>query len=321
MEELNLIELFKYYLKNYLIIFLTIVLSLLIGYTYIEYFQVPKYKGTTTIILVEKSNNGVNDLVTQNEILVNEKLVTTYSEIIKSKRVLNRVKKDLDLNMSIEKLTKAIEVSAIEETSIIKLEVENKSSKKAAAIANKIAEVFEEEITQIYNLENVSIVDKATIEDKPYNVNIPLQIAIYALIGFVVAICICTIKFFFNNSIKNKSEIESKLNIAVLGEIPITTKLNTVKRTRNKESSEKKEKSKETIKIIENLKNKLNESDEKNIKEVEKGESETIKIDKTPKSSEKNSKTFMELLKVEKEQLVEATKNNEKLRRKVRKKA
>lgn len=250
MKELNLLDLFKYYLRHFAIIFLTVILSLLIGYLYIEYFQIPKYKGVTSIILVEKSDNGVSNILTQNEIIINEKLVTTYSEIIKSKRVLNRVIKDLDLNISIEDLAELIEVSDVQDTSIIKVEVINKNNKKATDIANKIAEVFKDEITQIYNLENVSIIDEAVIEDEPYNVNIPVQLAIYSSIGFGLSILIILVKYYFNNAIKDKKEIESNLKIPVLGEIPVTSKLMSRKKQKSKKIKLKKYKKEADKKLI-----------------------------------------------------------------------
>ena len=225
MEEIDLQELLKYFTKKISVVILTVILALLLGYAYVEFFQVPMYKGTTTIILVEKSDNRVSNLLTQNEISVNEKLVATYSEVIKSKRVLNRVINDLKLKTSIEELKEIIGVSSVQDTSIIEISVTDKKNVKATAIANKIAEIFKEEIVKIYNLENVSIIDEATIEEEPYNINLPVQFLIYAAIGFVFSLFIIFAMFYFNKSIGTKQEVESKLNIPVLGEVPITNML------------------------------------------------------------------------------------------------
>lgn len=236
MEELDLKELFSYYVKNLPIIILTTILALLVGYFYIEEFQVPMYNGTTTIILVENKEDKENSTVTQNDLTVNEKLVSTYSEIIKSRRVLKPVIDDLELDTTIDKLKKQITVTSVSGTSIIEIKVSDEDKKLAVKIANKIAEVFETEISDIYKLENISVIDEAIVEKKPYNVNIPKQMIIYALIGIVLSCGLIFIMFYFDNSIKSKKEIETKLNLPVLGEIPLN------KRIINEEKKRKKRK-------------------------------------------------------------------------------
>ena len=75
MEELNLMDLLKYYLKKSYIIILMTILVALMGYYYVEEIQVPMYHGT----LVQKNNGATTAYETQNELTISEKLVSTYS--------------------------------------------------------------------------------------------------------------------------------------------------------------------------------------------------------------------------------------------------
>lgn len=232
MEIIDLFQLFKYYLKKIQIIILTTILAILIGYFYVEYIQVPMYHGTTTIILVQKSENDDNFDVTQNELTVNEKLVSTYSEIIKSRRVLEQVIEKLELKTSTKELAEQIKIESISETSIIKIIVSDKNNKKAVKIANEVAEVFKEEISNLYNLENVSTVDKAIVEKKPYNVNKVKHIIIFTLSGIILSSSLIFLMYYFDNTIKTSKEIEEKLQLPVLGEVPVTKKLTKKKKKR-----------------------------------------------------------------------------------------
>lgn len=225
MEELNLKDLLNYYLKKIPIIVAITLLFLILGYVYIEKIQIPMYHGTTTIILVEKQDEDVSSDVTSNELLINEKLVATYSQIVKSRRVLDQVIDDLKLKDTVNELAERIEVTSVSETSIIKITVSDRSNKRAVRIVNKIADVFKNEVTEIYNLENVSVVDEAIVEDSPYNVNVIKQMLIFALVGIVLSCGIIFVMFYFDNTIKSKNEIEDKLKLAVLGEIPTAKKL------------------------------------------------------------------------------------------------
>lgn len=225
MEELNLKDLLNYYLKKIPIIVAITLLFLILGYVYIEKIQIPMYHGTTTIILVEKQDEDVSSDVTSNELLINEKLVATYSQIVKSRRVLDQVIDDLKLKDTVNELAERIEVTSVSETSIIKITVSDRSNKRAVRIVNEIADVFKNEVTEIYNLENVSVVDEAIVEDSPYNVNVIKQMVIFALVGIVLSCGIIFVMFYFDNTIKSKNEIEDKLKLAVLGEIPTAKKL------------------------------------------------------------------------------------------------
>jgi len=224
MEELDLKELFSFYLrKSPIIIFITILFAIL-GFCYNEYIQVPMYHGTTTIILVQ-SNQQTNSNITQNEITINEKLISTYSEIIKSRSVLERVIEKLNLTTTTKELEKQISVNKVNDTSIIDITVSDKNNEKAALIANRLAKEFQKEITKIYNLENVSVIDEAIIEEEPHNVNKTKQMIIFIALGIIISSIIIFIIFYFDNTVKSKKDIDTYLKIPVLGEIPSSKKL------------------------------------------------------------------------------------------------
>lgn len=225
MEELNLKELLNYYIKKLPIIILTTILVILLSYGYVKYIQTPMYHSKTTIILVQNSNESIDNTLTQSELNVNEKLVKTYSEIIKSRTILEKVIESLQLQMSSKELENEIDVKLISDTSILEVTVSNEDNELAAIIANKLAEIFKEEITKIYNLENVSIIDKAIIEENPYNINLIKTIVICSFleIGFVCIIIF--IVYYFDDTIKSSKEIETKLKLPLLGEVASVNKL------------------------------------------------------------------------------------------------
>ena len=225
MEEINLNELLSYYLNKLPIILLSTILMLLVGYFYTTEVKEPLYNGTTTIILVQKQEENTSAAVTQSELTINEKLVSTYSQIIKSRKVLDQVIDSLELNTTANKLANKITVTSVANTSIIKVSVSDPDKDLAPVIANELADVFKSEITKIYNLENISIIDRAIVEKAPYNINVKKQTLIFGLIGTVLSCGIIFVVYYFDNSIKNKKEIEENLHLPVLGEIPLSKRL------------------------------------------------------------------------------------------------
>ena len=91
MEEINIRD-FLNYLKKYVLVIVVVALVLIIGvFIYDKSIKKPLYTTYTTIILTKSNETQTGTTITQNDILLNQKLVETYSKIIKSKLVLEQV--------------------------------------------------------------------------------------------------------------------------------------------------------------------------------------------------------------------------------------
>ena len=221
MEEINLKELGNYFLSHIVIILSVITVILIVGCIYSVVIKKPLYHGTTSIVLVNQNNGNT---ITNSDIQVNRNLVETYTQIIKSRKILSTVISQLGLTYSESVLAGNVSVSAITDTDIIRVSVSDENNQLAADIANEIARVFMEDIKTRYNLQNVSVLDEAVAESSPYNVNIAKEIVLYILIGVVLGCTIVFVMFYFDTSIKSSTEIEEKFGLAVLGNVPYVEK-------------------------------------------------------------------------------------------------
>lgn len=221
MEEINLKELGNYFLSHIVIILSVITVILIVGCIYSVVIKKPLYHGTTSIVLVNQNNGNT---ITNSDIQVNRNLVETYTQIIKSRKILSTVISQLGLTYSESVLANNVSVSAITDTDIIRISVSDENNQLAADIANEIARVFIEDIKTRYNLQNVSVLDEAVAESSPYNVNIAKEIVLYILIGVVLGCAIVFVMFYFDTSIKSSTEIEEKFGLAVLGNVPYVEK-------------------------------------------------------------------------------------------------
>lgn len=225
MEEVNLKEMFSYFLSKYLLIILFVVLGALACIVYSLFIQKPMYNSYTTVVLARSSDSTSNNGTLQSDVTTNQKLVSTYREIIKSRRILNQVISNLDLNMSYETLHNMVSVTNEKDTELIKIAVNCQNSKDAKDIANEIAKVFSKEIESIYEIKNLSIIDYADENTIPYNINVPKQMVISVLVSFVLACGIIFVMFYFDTTIKSSEEIEEKIGLPVLGVVPFKPNL------------------------------------------------------------------------------------------------
>lgn len=219
MEEFNISEFIKYYFSKIIIVILFVLIGTVVSIYYTENVQVPMYKSQTSLVLTRSSNSSSTSSL-QNDISLNKNLVSTYREIIKSRRILSKVIENLSLDMTEKELGSRINVTSANDTELIIISVIDESGRVSRNIANEIAKVFKEEITSIYNIENISIVDEAVIAKEAYNVNVPKQYAMGIGAGFVLASMIITICFYFDDSIKKPEDIEEKIGLNVLATVP-----------------------------------------------------------------------------------------------------
>ena len=216
MEEIDLKELFEFIKKKIgLLITITVVICLL-RCIYGLFIQKPMYKSYTTIILGGNETTA-SQTITQSDITLNKNLVDTYAEIVKSRRVLEQVIAELDLEETYEELSNKISVSSVNNTEIIKITVADRNPIEAKNVANVTANFFSKEVVKLYNMNNVNVLDEANEANEPYNINIPKQVIIYFFIGIIIALSILFIIFYFDRTIKSVEQVEQKIKLPILG--------------------------------------------------------------------------------------------------------
>lgn len=220
MEEINLRDLFNYYKSKIVYIILVVIIITGCGVLYKTLLEKPKYESTTSLILAGFNQNDTTSSIDNNELTINQKLVSTYQQIAKSDKVLSQVIKELKLDYKLEDLADHITVSSVTDTEIIEITVIDTNAKRAHKIVSKIAEVFSEEVKEIYNVSNVSILDEARIAKEKSNLSLTKSIIIFIAVGIVLGIGIITICFYFDTTIKTSEQIEAKFDIPLLGTIP-----------------------------------------------------------------------------------------------------
>lgn len=220
MEEINLKEVYSYFKSRLLWMILAIVVIVIIGNVYTILTRVPMYQSNTTIVLVGESKKEYSQTDSQ----LNQNLIGTYSEIITSRKVLQQVIDNLKLKMTVDELSQNITTSSVEDTEIIRITVNNEKKKMAVKIADEVASVFSEEIQDIYNLENVAIIDKAEEADAPYNINYVKDNVIYLMIGVVLSFGVVFVMYYFDTTIKSSEIVEEKLGLTVIGIVPKESK-------------------------------------------------------------------------------------------------
>ncbi|MGO1057744.1 YveK family protein [Planococcus sp. FY231025] len=192
---------------------LAVVISALASY----YFVNPIYQASTQI-LVNQNQPGtiqVNNYDNETDL----RLINTYSVIIKSPVILDQVIEQLGLRTTIAELNEKITVNTAEESQVVSITVRDVSPENAVNVANFIAEIFQEEIKEIMNVDNVRILSPAVLPQNPIPVEPQpiLNMLLAGLFGLASGICFAFLMSYLDTTIKNDEDIDGSLDIPVLG--------------------------------------------------------------------------------------------------------
>lgn len=199
-----------------LIISLTLVAGIVSGLISF-YYLTPIYQASTQI-LVNQSKKDQN-ILNYSDVQTNLQLINTYNVIITSPAILDEVAADLDLGLNAQQLKEKITVGSEKDSQVVNVSVQDPNPKVAAEIANKTADVFETKIKTIMNVDNVSILTRATVEDNPSPIKPKplLNVAIAIVVGLMAGVGIAFLLEYFNNTLKNEQEVEKVLGLPILG--------------------------------------------------------------------------------------------------------
>lgn len=219
-ETMDLREILQIiYKRLWFIILVTLVCIISSGI--ISFFVLDSIYEASTTLMVSKTRDDQSSNLQYNDILMNQKLVKTYSEIVKSNRVLEKVIEQLDLDMTTGDLRDKIQVSSVSDTEIIRIAVQDKDPNFATELANSIAVVFMGEIGSIMKMDNVQFIDPAKVPIDPVKPRPFLNIAIAAVLGVMISVFIVFLVEYFDNTVKTVDDVENKLGLPVLGSIPV----------------------------------------------------------------------------------------------------
>ena len=193
--------------------FLAVIISAIITFL----IMVPKYEASTQVLVNQKESD--NQQFNLQEIQSNIQLVNTYNEIIKSPRILDLTAKKLGEKYNADDIATMLTVANQAETQLLNIHVQSENKKEAEKIANTIAQVFSDEVPDIMNVDNVSILSKANgtaiqVAPKPL-----ANLIIGWTSGLLLALFVVVLKELFDKRIKTEEDVATELDLPVLGAI------------------------------------------------------------------------------------------------------
>ncbi|WP_368294243.1 YveK family protein [Dehalobacter sp. TBBPA1] len=205
--------------KKIIVLLIPVLLSLISAYVSLDIMQ-PKYEASTKLFVLYNSHGGDPHMMTYDDLLASQILATNYKEVIKSNSVTSEVIRRLHLQETNEEIADSIDVTVIPDSSSIRISVRHRDAYLVGKIANEVSSVFVLKASELLGINNITIVDKAVVSEKPVYPNPILLISLSFLAGAVLSFSFVLFIAFIDDAVGNTEEIEKKTGLPVVGIIP-----------------------------------------------------------------------------------------------------
>ena len=222
MEEqvISISEIIDAVKKRWKIIALTTVLATLVSGIFSFFVISPTYEASTKIFIGKEGaeSEGYNS----SDVSMYQNLIKTYSELIKTKDLVNRAIDNSEYDLSVNDVLNGITVNTLTGTQILQISYQSKSPSIAKNILESITNEFITKAEELVPNGNVKILESVELPKNPVAPNKTMNIAIAFILGMMVGFGIVFLLEYLDNTYKNKEQLEKDLDIPVLGVIPMS---------------------------------------------------------------------------------------------------
>lgn len=161
--------------------------------------------------------------VTNDQITSAQKLVDTYSIIIRSRRVVDPIMEKLNIEADYESFVKNIIVESVNDTQVMSIQVENKDPEIALQVVQEIVDRAPGAIISTVEAGSVNVVSEPYVNSEvPVSPSKLKNTAIAAFIGLFISSGAFLLIAFLDNTFKSEEDIQKQLGLVTIGIIPTT---------------------------------------------------------------------------------------------------
>ena len=211
--------------KNIVLIVLSF---LLISSIYNIFFINKEYEANVKIFIGKQKFKNITETYNNEEINLYQRLITTYSEVIKSKKLINESIKgskmnylqDKYKNINYDLLMENLTVNPIANTQIIEIKYKSLNPQQSYDLLYSITENLISYSKELYPNVNITVLEQVHVNlNQLMNKKLTI-IGLGLILGLIVGIGGIIGVMYLNNTYKNQNSLEEEIGLTVIGVIP-----------------------------------------------------------------------------------------------------
>ncbi|AOR24756.1 YveK family protein [Clostridium taeniosporum] len=180
----------------------------------------PKYEASTKLFIGKESNETQVQNYNSSDVQMYQKLLKTYAEVIQTNDLVEKAIQSEDLSLKSEKILNDLKVTPRADTQILEISYVNTDKNISKEVVSSITNQFMKSSTDLIPNGNVKVIEEVRTPEKPVSPNKKLNIAIAFLLGLMISVGLSFLIEFMDNTFKTKEQVESILDLPVIGVIP-----------------------------------------------------------------------------------------------------
>ncbi len=193
-----------------------------LGFSYAAFLITPTYS-SSIMLYVNNSSFSLNDVgfsISSSDLIASQGLVKTYNVLLKNRTTLERVIEEANVPYTWGELNGMVEASSVGETEVMRVTVTSTNPYEARDIANSIAVVLPQRVTEIVEGTSMEVVDSAVVNPHKVAPSITKYSMIGLLLGLFLSIGILTIRALLDNTIHDEEYITQNYQYPILAKVP-----------------------------------------------------------------------------------------------------
>ncbi|CAM3269211.1 Wzz/FepE/Etk N-terminal domain-containing protein [Paenibacillus lupini] len=221
---MELKQYFRVVMKKWWLVLVLILLACTASGIKSYYFTTPIYEASAKLIVNQSPKSDEQIYPSVGILETNLMLMNSYKEIITSSAILDKVVEQYpDLEDSVNVMANTLAVSSFNDSQVLNLSYWSTSYESAAKTVNAISQVFKEQIPHIMNIDNITILNEAKLDDDishgPVNINVVMSVVLAFVLSFLISIGLVLCLHFLDDTLKNEEELKELLGIPLLAAI------------------------------------------------------------------------------------------------------
>lgn len=221
--EIDLKRLFELAIARIRLIIFVVFVFTVSAFLVSKFVMTPMYTATATLY-VNSNKTTVSQNITINDIDTGRELVSLYSEFIESDTVLEQVaatvSNETDMPFTAADIRGMISSGGVNETALMAVTATSPSPEISQIIANAVADIAPDRITEFMDGSSVKVVDYAKLPEAPSSPNVKKNTAMGFMLGVVISLGVIFLMELMDTRIKNEEDLKKLVEYPVIGIIP-----------------------------------------------------------------------------------------------------
>ena len=193
-----------------------------IGFSIANFVIVPTYSSYIKLYVNNSSFSlGTTSFsISSSELTAAQSLVRTYGEILNTRTTLQRVVDEADLDYTWKDISGMITYVPSNDTEIMLVTVTCENPYEASKIANTIAEILPERISEVITGASMAVVDSAVPDIDKVAPSISKFTALGFVLGALITVMVLTVLALMDDTIHDEDYVLSTYDLPILGNVP-----------------------------------------------------------------------------------------------------